>query len=581
MADVYAPGGPVPHIPDDLTVAQFILDVEHTARPDDQGRPCLIENDTGRPVGFQELRARTDGLARALRSRWNIGEDDVVCIFGPNHVDYPVAVWAVHRLGATVTAANPSYTAEELEYQLDATNSRLLIAHPWNLPAAISAARSAGLSTDRIILFDMECEGSSSTELAGHTTIQELVTEGHSSMQIFIERLFRPGEARHKLAFLSFSSGTTGRPKAVCITHYAVIASIVQLAQLANSQTQRLEDRKIRPGDLWVAFTPFYHIYGLTALMHFALWYRETLVVIPKFDFVGMLKSISRYRINVLPVVPPVVVLLCKHPAVQNYDLSSVRLVTSGAAPLSAELIHQLSAILPSTSIGQGYGMTEAVGSVCFPQVEQKIGTPGSAGRLVPGMIARVLKPDGTVAKAGEVGELLLKGPCVAERYLNNEEATRETFKDGWLYTGDVVTINEHAEVFILDRIKEMLKVRGFQVAPAELEGHLLDHPDVSDVCVVGLPDDYNGELPLAFVVLSADAQHRVSRAPVEANKVRAALEKHVSDTKVRYKWLAGLEFVDSIPKNPSGKLLRRVLRDRAKELQASGKLSMKIRGKL
>jgi len=316
--------------------------------------------------------------------------------------------------------------------------------------------------------------------------------------------------------------------------------------------------------------------------MHFEMFYACTLVVIPKFNFVDILKSIERYRINHLPVVPPMVVLLCKHPAVKQHNLSSVRAVMSGAAPLSAELIKQLSEILPHISIGQGYGMTETSTTVAFPQLEQKVCTPGSAGRLVPGIIARVVKPDGSLAGYGEPGQLVVKGPAMALRYMNNEEATKETFVDGWVYTGDEVIINETAELFVVDRIKELLKVRGFQVAPAELEGLLLDHPDVSDVCVVGIPDDYSGELPLAFIVPSAPALDRMKQDPAEGHKIKASIMKHVADVKVNYKRLGGgVEFLDAIPKNPSGKLLRRVLRERAKEMKAQGKLSTVVRARL
>jgi len=324
-----------------------------------------------------------------------------------------------------------------------------------------------------------------------------------------------------------------------------------------------------------MALLPFYHIYGLVVVMHFAIFYGMSLVVIPKFNFVDMLKSIERHRINYIPIVPPIVVLLCKHPAVQDYDLSSLRAMKSGAAPLSAEIIRRLSEVLPNMSIGQSYGMTETCTTVTFPQLEQKIGTPGSAGRLLPGIVARVIDPNGKLLGYNQPGQLVVRSPANALRYLNNEQATKETFVDGWIYTGDEVIINEDAELFVVDRIKELLKVRGFQVAPAELEGHLLDHPDVTDVCVVGLQDDYSGELPLAFVVPSPAALERMTKDPAEAAKVKAAIVKHVADAKANYKHLAGgVEFIDAIPKNPSGKLLRRFLRDRAKEMRANGRLS-------
>jgi len=193
----------------------------------------------------------------------------------------------------------------------------------------------------------------------------------------------------------------------------------------------------------------------------------------------------------------------------------------------------------------------------------------GSAGQIISGITARVEKPDGTLAEFDEPGELVVRTPSLALGYVGDPGATNETFVKGWLRTGDEVKMNRKGEIFILDRIKEMLKVRGYQVAPAELEGCILGHPDVSDTCVVGIPDEYSGELPLAFVVLRPDALRRTRDDPDATDVIKRSIIKHVADNKVGYKRLAGgVEFVDAIPKNPSGKLLRRVLRDKARSLR-------------
>jgi acyl-CoA synthetase (AMP-forming)/AMP-acid ligase II len=233
--------------------------------------------------------------------------------------------------------------------------------------------------------------------------------------------------------------------------------------------------------------------------------------------------------------------------------------------------------VIPNAQIGQGYGLTESATSLSMYPVDQKIGIPGSAGQLLPGVVARVVKPDGSLAGFNEPGELRVKTPSLALGYWNDERATKETFVEGWLCTGDEVIIREDKEIFIIDRLKEMMKVRGFQVAPAELEGCILDHRDVADTCVVPILDDYSGEVPLAFVVLRAPAADRVRKDSREADKVKASIIKHVADNKVAYKHLAGgVEFIDVIPKNPSGKLLRRVLRDQARRLRA-GELKAKL----
>ncbi|KAI1786898.1 amp dependent CoA ligase [Ganoderma leucocontextum] len=575
MSEIYADGEPIPIIPDDITIPQFILDVHHPARPVlKTPQPWCIDELSGREVGSDELRARTFGLANALKLRWNIGEDDVVCIFGPNHIDYPVAIWAVHRLGAIVSGANPAYTADELEYQLEATRARILISHAGSLPVALVAAQKAGIPHDRVVVFD-EIPGSK------NVTVHTLVEEGLAQPQAFVERRLAPGEGRRKLAFLSFSSGTTGRPKAVMIPHYAVLANVIQMAHYmgVKDETRPKEMQRYLPGSKSLAILPFYHIYGLVVVMHFHLFVGTTMVVVQKFNFEQMLNTIQRYRITHLCLVPPMIVLLCKHPAVKKYDLSSIRMLMSGAAPLSSELTSQLDSVLPDCWIGQAYGMTETCTAVTFPPNDRRLGSLGSGGVLLPGCIARVVKPDGSLAGIGERGELIITGPSMSLGYLNNKEATEETFLDGWVRTGDEVYFNERKEIFVVDRIKELIKVRGFQVPPAELEGHLLDHPDVGDVCVVGLPDEYSGELPLAFVVPSVSALARTKDGKGEGG-IKDAIMKHVADHKVNYKHLAAVEFIEAIPKNPSGKLLRRFLRDRAKELRDTGKLVLPVRAK-
>ncbi|KZS99949.1 amp dependent CoA ligase [Laetiporus sulphureus 93-53] len=570
VREIQGVGGPMPAIPDDLTIVQFMLDRanEHPSRPDVARReehPWMIENGTGRKVFVKELRYRTNALANALRRRWNVVEDDVVCLFSPNHVDYPVMVWAVHRLGAIVTTANPAYTASELVHQLKITNARLILVHSAHYAVALEAARTVGIPEANIILV----EGSTGKA----ATVPELIEEGARAPKAYEERRLAPGEAKTKLAFLNFSSGTTGLPKAVMIQHYALVANVLQIAAYANADTKPWERRTFRSGDVFLAVLPFYHAYGLAYIMHFGFFYGMPLVVVPKFNFVDMLRSIERHRINMLPTVPPIVVLFCKHPDVKKYDLSSVRVIMCGAAPLSGELSDQLAAeVFQDVQIGQGFGMTETFTIVALPRHDQVIGTPGSAGVLIPGITARVVRPDGSDCAPDEPGQFVLTGPAMALGYWNNEQATKETFVDGWVYTGDEVTINDRAELFVVDRIKELLKVRGFQVAPAELEGFLLTHPDVSDACVVGLPDDYHGDLPLAFVVPSVSALERIKKDPAEGERVKAALIKYVADGKVYYKQLsAGVEFTDVIPRNPSGKLLRRYLRDKAKELRGVG----------
>ncbi|KAG7098980.1 hypothetical protein E1B28_000866 [Marasmius oreades] len=488
-----------------------------------------------------------------------------VCLFSPNDVDYPVTIWAAHILGAIITPSNPAYTSEELVYQLTATKAKLIVVHSAFMQAALTAAKKAGLSDDRVVI--IPAPGAKLDRI----TINDLVAFGSSQPETFFERKLRTGEAKTKRAFLSFSSGTTGKPKAVEIAHYSLIANVVQMAVHTKALSSQ-QSGSFLPGGVVGAILPFFHIYGLVVQMHFNLFCGLTLVVMPKFSLMEYLRSVDRYQISHLFVVPPQVVLMCKHSATRAFDFTHVKFVMCGAAPLSGELVQKMEKIFPNAIIGQGYGLTETCTTIAMLPPTQKIGTSGSAGMLLPGIRARVVKPDGTLAGEAEQGELVVTGPSMSLGYLNNPEATKETFVNGWVHTGDEVII-KNGEVFVVDRLKEIIKVKGFQVAPAELEGHLLTHSAVSDACVVGIPDEYKGEAPLAFIVVNENLRSAVKSS--EADKLKAEIMKHVSDHKVEYKRLVDVEFIDAIPKNPSGKILRRVLRDAARKERGRAKAKL------
>ncbi|KAG1733051.1 uncharacterized protein EDB91DRAFT_653561 [Suillus paluster] len=570
MAEVVSPAGTLPHIPDDLTLAQFVLDAEHVRKPVRKSGAWIVDDQSGRNIELEELRVRTYGLANALSIRYNIQENDVVLIYSPNHVDYLVAIWAAHRLGAAMSGANPLFTVDELVYQINTVKAAVIITHPDSLKVALLSAHAAGVSADRVILFDVE-----GADAAQRVTVQGMVSQGLASAPHFTERRLAPGEGRTKVAFLNFSSGTTGHPKAVAIPHFAPIANIIQVAT-HHKVGEDYAAQRFKPGDVCCAVLPLYHIYGLVFNTHYAFFCGMTVVLTAKFNFLEFLKSIIRHRITHLMLVPPQIVLLCKHPAVKDYNFSHVRYVTSGAAPLSREVMEQLVQIFPNADIGQSYGTTESSTVITTCALDKKCDLSGGAGQLLPGIIGRVEKPDGTLADFDEPGELVVKTQSLALGYANNPEATKETFVNGWLRTGDEVKMNRKGEIVVLDRLKEMLKVRGFQVAPAELEGCILNHPDVTDTCVVGIPDDYSGELPLAFVVLRPQAAKRIGEDPSASDEIKASIIKHVADNKVAYKKLAGgVEFIDVIPKNPSGKLLRRVLRAEAREMRTKPKAKL------
>ncbi|KAJ3917476.1 hypothetical protein F5877DRAFT_91216 [Lentinula edodes] len=550
----------LPTVPDNLSIPQFFLDYHGNEQLVTNGQPVqglepnpwFIEERTGRKIGLAEIRRRSFGLANAISIRYNI-----VLIFSRNHVDYPIAIWAVHRVGGIVSGANPDFVSNELLYQIQVCNAKLILVHPDALETAVTAARSAGIALDRVIVFDVDSKNAPK----GFQTVSNLVWEGLNRPSNFVEPKI---DARTKLAFLSFSSGTTGKPKAVAIPHFSVIINVIQMAIHFKvfQESAPWHERRFRPGDISIGVLPIYHIYGLVLNVRVLriLFFHMSLVLVEKFNFVDMLRNIDRYRISHLMLVPPHIVLFCKQTELlKDYALDSVRFIMVGAAPLSNEVNNQLFNIFPEAHIGQAYGMTETCTSVSAFPISKKRGSAGT----------RILKEDGTFGTFDEPGELYIWSPSNALGYYNNEQATRETFIYGWVRTGDEAKIDRNMELWIMDRMKEIMKVRGFQVAPAELEGCILDHPDVNDACVVGIPDDYSGEVPLAFVVLKPEAAQRAISSIEESARVKASIQKHVSDNKVYYKRLAGgVEIVTTIPKNPSGKLLRRVLREKAKALK-------------
>ncbi|KAJ6512071.1 amp dependent CoA ligase [Mycena vitilis] len=557
MSEFHGPALDPLAIPDNLTIAQFMLDpgYQHPLRPAQGAVPCLIEDATGRRVSLDELRERTLGLAQALSEKYKIGENDVVLVCSPNHVDYPVAMWAPNYLGAIFTGANPASTPAELVYQIKLTEAKLVIAHSVTLESALQAANLAGLSPDRVLILDPNPS-------LNVTSVASLIADSVSGGCTLVPKKLGPGEGKTRVAAMCLSSGTTGQPKAVAISHSAVIANLIQLS-VQNPDVAS----QFTPGDVVLAVLPLFHIAGLVFNLHWMLFLGTTLVIVPKFDLVAMLESVVRHRIRHLMLVPPMALALCKHPVVKKYDLSGIKFFGSGAAPMSSDLQDQLNQVSPQAKVGQAYGLTETAAILAMTPISRPC-VSGSVGMLLPGVRARVVKSDGTLAGYNEPGELVVKSPSLALGYYKNREASEEAFTaDGWFRTGDEVKITEQGEVWITGRLKELIKVRAFQVSPAELEGLILKHPDVSDACVVGIPDERSGEVPRAFVVLTEAA------AKKDPGSIKAAIQKSVADNKVKYKHLAGgVEFVPLIPKNASGKILRRILKEQALE-KAKAKL--------
>jgi acyl-CoA synthetase (AMP-forming)/AMP-acid ligase II len=488
-------------------------------------RPAFVDGLSGRTMSFRSLRDQVRGLASGLSHR--VGKGDVVAIWAPNVLEYPVVFHAVVSLGAILTTINPAYTNQEVAFQLRDANAKLLITTAALATRAREAAETASASLE-IVTMD---------EAPGMVSLASIVSDADPP-SVAIDPF-------NDVAVLPYSSGTTGLPKGVMLTHRNLVANVVQIDAIEEELSA------------FVGVLPFFHIYGMNVLMNFGILRGATTVLLPRFDLEAFLRVIQDWRIPIAHVAPPIAVALAKHPLVDKYDLSALKCVFSGAAPFGIELTAAVERRL-SVTVRQGYGMTEA-----SPATHYSAGAfvrAGKVGAVMPCTECRIVDPStGRDVGAGEVGEVWARGPQVMKGYLNNPDATAATVDaDGWLHTGDIGFVDEDGFLEVTDRLKELIKVKGFQVAPAELEGLLLKHPKVADAAVIGLPDEQCGERPKAFIVASETAT---------AEEISAFMDGHVA----HYKRLACVEFVDSIPKSPSGKILRRVLveRERAKVSQA------------
>jgi acyl-CoA synthetase (AMP-forming)/AMP-acid ligase II len=482
-------------------------------------KPAIVDGPSGRTLTYEQLLGAVKSFAGGLKAR-GFEKGDTVAILLPNLPEYAVAFHGTAWAGGTVTTVNPLYNADEIRHQLEDAGAKFLIVFPQALENAKKAAEAAGVEEVFVL---GEAEGATPvTELLGEPMDEPVDVDPEDTVA------------------LPYSSGTTGLPKGVMLSHRNLVANILQ-----SRASLGMEDDEVVVGVL-----PFFHIYGMTVIMNMGLHAGVTTVTMPRFDLEQFLSIIQERAVTRAYVVPPIALALAKHPLVDQYDLSSLRLVLSGAAPLGAELEKACEERL-GCPVVQGYGMTETSPvSHTAPRGKHK---PGTIGPVLPNMECRIVDPEtGQDAAEGERGELWMRGPNIMKGYLNNDEATRETIvEDGWLRTGDVAIVDEDGYFAIVDRVKELIKYKGFQVAPAELEALLLEHPAVSDAAVIPVPDEEAGEIPKAFLVLKDD-----STSPED-------IQKFVAERVSTYKQIRSVEVIDEIPKSASGKILRRVLRDR------------------
>uniref|UniRef100_A0A7S2IGE4 4-coumarate--CoA ligase n=1 Tax=Helicotheca tamesis TaxID=374047 RepID=A0A7S2IGE4_9STRA len=503
---------------------------------------AIIDGTTGQKRTFGDYNSDMTRIAASLRDL-GIVEESTVSLFTPNHVDYAPISLAVALCGAKLTPCNPLYTAEELALIMQMSNTEVLIAHASVLDKALAAAKDCK-HVRHIITIPEYDDGAvpygtlSLDSLKDHDEpLRQTVRSVHNSV------------SSHPF-LLPFSSGTTGLPKGVCLSHSNLVANLLQFDEVEGLSFPS-DHRLISP-------LPFFHIYGWLASMMYCAWRGQEVITMSRFDFEGFCKLVEEHKPQRAHIVPPIVLGLAKHPIVDKFDMSSLIMALSAAAPLDPET-EKAAVDRIDCEIKQAWGMSE-LSPVGALNSDYNV-KPGSVGQLVSSTYGKILDPETEKSLGpGETGELCVKGPQVMMGYLNDPEKTAACIsKDGWLKTGDIGYYDEEGFFFITDRLKELIKVKGFQVAPAELEGLLLQNEHVKDAAVVPIKDEEAGELPRAFVVLK-DGE--------ESNEISEEdIAQWVGERVAPHKRLkGGVIFIDEIPKSASGKILRRILRDQCIE---------------
>ncbi|KAF9884141.1 hypothetical protein FE257_002262 [Aspergillus nanangensis] len=492
---------------------------------------------------------------------------DRLLLFSGNDLFFPVVFMGTIMAGGIFTGANPTFVARELAFQLQDSGAKYLICADGSLDTGIEAAQMAGLGRDRVFVFNNAVYDGQGQGLNGSPYWGSLIASPAEGDRFAWDDLSTPEKADCTLA-LNYSSGTTGRPKGVEISHKNYCANMLQFDHMfyLSPDWKEKQDRA-----RWLCFLPMYHAMAQNIFIAVALRRSVPVYIMPKFDFIKMLEYTEKFRITDYILVPPVVIGLAKHPAVRSgqYDLSSVESIGSGAAPLGREVCEEVEALWEPgrINIKQGWGMTETTCSLLGWNPNEKSYT-ASVGELNANCEAKIVADDGvTELGLNQRGELWVRGQNIMKGYWGNPQATQETkTADGWLKTGDIAYIDDQKRFHVVDRKKELIKVKGNQVAPAELEALLLEHPAVADAAVIGIPMN-DDERPRAYVVLKPGDS-------ATAEDIITFVSRKVSPFK---RITGGVVFLEAIPKNPSGKILRKVLRDQAKEETQKNSITSKL----
>ncbi|KAJ6172556.1 phenylacetyl-CoA ligase [Penicillium chermesinum] len=488
---------------------------------------------------YHDILRQATSFGSALQSEWNWKKGDVLLVMAPNHVDVPATIWGCHYAGGVVSPANPGLSVRDLRQQLEGSRACGLVVPSQCLPVALEAARSANFPTDRILVL----ESDSSVDTLGVSSVLQLVVSAQEKQAPLRPRV--PLSPSEDTAYLVYSSGTTGRPKAVMVSHRNVVAAIVMQTAVEGPH---LDWRVSRTLAISPDISYLRNASGLVCLVHLPMYLGTTTFFMDKFDVQLFCQHIQSHKISHAYVAPPVVLHLAKSPLVQNYNLSSLKMLTSGGAPLAANLIRELFK-KRGIPVRQAYGLSETTAVSHIQRWDDWRSGIGSNGPPIPGLESKFVRSDGSTAAKGEEGELWIRSPTVFNGYRDEPEMTA-----GW----DIGYEDEHRNMFITDRSKDLIKFKGYQVAPAELEDLILESDAVRDAAVIGIMnDDLASEVPLAYIVLKEGRSENAAKAQEVID--------HVKKRAIHYKHLrGGIIFTNEIPKGPSGKILKRVLRERA-----------------
>ncbi|MGB8012755.1 MAG: AMP-binding protein [Terriglobales bacterium] len=507
---------------------RFVHDVVLQSCQRNAGKTALVDASCDRRFTFAEYGSLVESLARGLISA-GLAPGEVVAIFLPNSWEFAIAYHAATLAGCIPTLLNPSYREREIRYQLENSGATILITDA----PLLENVNLAGLPALRRVF----------TTRHEHAGCEHFATLLHPTSAKFPEAL---QDERQTIAALPYSSGTTGLPKGVMLSHYNLVANVYQI--LGPNAAMLTSD------DVMLCFLPLYHIYGLTVALTLSLTLGNKLVLMPRFEMQKLCALLLEENVTMMPVVPPAINAMCQAAEAGIFPKDhKLRWIKSGAAPLAPELARRMTN-LTGVSVVQGYGMTEAspvthVGYMSPPEMNR----PASIGQPLALTDCRIVDLQRNDVALGEQGELVMRGPQIMLGYWKEPQATAAVLRDGWYFSGDIVRADADGFYYVLDRSKEMIKYKGFPVAPAEVEALLLEHPSVRDCGVVAKPDQAAGEIPCAFIVL------REGFIPSDA--LDKELRDFVADRLAHHKQPREIHFVGVVPRTPSGKILRRELR--------------------